>query len=181
VQREAASVIKISELMHIKEISPDPSGQPLRGQCGHALRRNGLQPIPDASLSNVHSSIVSTKPQAVCLSSTAVALPQHPDENRSQYPVLLAVDEQLGKGPRRLPPTFSTYWARFAKAHGLDAITFHTLRHGTATLLLAADVPDAVVISIMGQADTGILRRYQEVIPDLMRDATARLEALLAD
>jgi hypothetical protein len=37
------------------------------------------------------------------------------------------------------------------------------------------------VISIMGHADTRILRRYQEVIPDLMRDATARLEALLVD
>jgi integrase len=86
-----------------------------------------------------------------------------------------------GDGGPWLPPTFSTFWARFAQANGLDGVTFHTLRQGTATLLLAAGVPDAVVISIMGHADTAILRRYQEVVPDLMRDATARLEALLAD
>jgi hypothetical protein len=32
---------------------------------------------------------------------TSIALPQHPDEHRSQRPVLLAVDRQLAKGPRR--------------------------------------------------------------------------------
>ena len=86
-----------------------------------------------------------------------------------------------GDGGPWLPPTFSTYWARFAAKNGLDGVNLHTLRHGTATLLLAAGVPDAVVIQNMGHADTVILRRYQEVVPDLMRDATARLEALLAD
>lgn len=64
---------------------------------------------------------------------------------------------------------------------GFGEVTFHTLRHGTATLLLAAGVPDAVVVTIMGHADTRILRRYQEVVPELMRDAGAKLEALLAE
>jgi integrase len=84
-----------------------------------------------------------------------------------------------GDGGPWLPPTFSTYWARFAKRAGFGEVTFHTLRHGTATLLLAAGVPDAVVVQIMGHADTRILRRYQDVIPDLMRDAGERLQALL--
>ena len=46
---------------------------------------------------------------------------------------------------------------------------------------LAVDVPDTVVISIMGHSDAAVLRRYREVAPDLMRDGTTRREALLAD
>ena len=37
------------------------------------------------------------------------------------------------------------------------------------------------MVEIKGHADTRILRRYQGVIPDLMRDATSRLEGLLVD
>lgn len=86
-----------------------------------------------------------------------------------------------GDGGPWLPPTFSTYWSRFAAKSGFAEVTFHTLRHGTATLLLAAGVPDAVVVQVMGHADTRILRRYQDVIPELLRDASERLEALLTD
>ena len=63
---------------------------------------------------------------------------------------------------------------------GLDVGSFHNLRHGTATLLLAAGVPGEIVIEIMGHRDTRILRRYQDVLPSLTRDAIERLEALLA-
>jgi Phage integrase family/alpha/beta hydrolase fold len=78
-----------------------------------------------------------------------------------------------------LPASFSTGWRRFSKAHGFDGVTFHGLRHGAATLLLAAGVPDAVAITLMGHADTAILRRYQDVVSDLRRDAAARMDALL--
>ncbi len=91
----------------------------------------------------------------------------------------LVVDK--GDGGPWLPPSFSTYWARWAEGQGFGQVTFHGLRHGTATLLLAAGVPDRVVAEIMGHADTRILRRYQEVVPELLADASARLEALLAD
>jgi integrase len=55
------------------------------------------------------------------------------------------------------------------------------LRHGGATPLLAGGVPDAVSATILGHSDTRILRRYQDVVPDLMEDAAGRLEALLGD
>jgi site-specific recombinase XerD len=58
-------------------------------------------------------------------------------------------------------------------------VTFHTLRHGAATPLLASGVPDAVAINILGHADIRILRRYQDVVPELMQDAAARMDALL--
>jgi integrase len=78
-----------------------------------------------------------------------------------------------------LPASFSTGWRRFAAAHGFSGIGFHTLRHGHATLLLAGGVSDAVAIKLMGHADSKILRRYQEVVDELQRDAATRMDRLL--
>jgi integrase len=66
-------------------------------------------------------------------------------------------------------------------ARGLPHVPFHNLRHGTATLLLAAGVADRVVVEIMGHADTRILRRYQDVVPELLREAATKLSALLVE
>jgi integrase len=85
----------------------------------------------------------------------------------------LVVDR--GDGEPWLPASFSTGWRRFAKAHGFEGVTFHTLRHGAATLLLAAGVPDAVAMKILGHADTRILRRYQDVVDGLQKDAASRM------
>ena len=75
------------------------------------------------------------------------------------------------------PATFSGDWRDFAEAHGFDGITFHGLRHGAATLLLAAGVSDAVAMRTMGHADTRILARYQDVV--VQRDAASRMDPLL--
>jgi integrase len=88
----------------------------------------------------------------------------------------LVVDR--GDGGPWSPPSFSKGWARFATSSGLG-VTFHGLRHGAATLMLAAGVPDTVSVEIMGHADTRILRRYQEVVPAVKREAASRLETLL--
>ena len=77
------------------------------------------------------------------------------------------------------PATFSRMWRYWAKAHGFGGITFHTLRHGAATLLLAAGVPDTVAMRTMGHADTRILARYQDVVSELQRDAAVRMDQLL--
>jgi integrase len=84
-----------------------------------------------------------------------------------------------GDGSPWSPPSFSKGWSRFAMRHGFGDVTFHGLRHGAATLLLAAGVPDPVAVRIMGHADTRILRRYQDVVPALQRDAAERMEALI--
>jgi integrase len=77
------------------------------------------------------------------------------------------------------PATFSGLWRDWAEAHWFAGITFHGLRHGAATLLLAAGVPDTVAMRTMGHADTRILSRYQDVVSDLQLDAAARMDALL--
>jgi integrase len=76
------------------------------------------------------------------------------------------------------PASFSGAWRDFATDRGFD-VTFHGLRHGAATLLLAAGVSDAVAMRTMGHADTRILARYQDVVSELQRDAATRMDALL--
>lgn len=89
----------------------------------------------------------------------------------------LVIDNGIGEP--WMPPSFSTAWRRFAAAHGFDGITFHGLRHGAATLLLAAGVSDTVALEVMGHADRRILRHYQEVVDELKTDAARRMDALL--
>jgi len=89
----------------------------------------------------------------------------------------LVIDNGIGEPWQ--PATFSGAWHDFAASHGFT-VTFHGLRHGAATLLLAAGVSDTVAMRTMGHADTRILARYQDVVSELQRDAAARMDGLLA-
>ncbi len=40
-------------------------------------------------------------------------------------------------------------------------------------------MPDAVAITVMGHADTRVLRRHQEVVDDLKQDAATQMDTLL--
>ena len=89
----------------------------------------------------------------------------------------LVVDR--GDGDYWIPPSFSTGWRRFAAKAGFLDVPLLGLRHGSATLMLAAGVPDPVAAQIMGHADTRILRRYQDVVPELKREAASKMGELL--
>lgn len=89
----------------------------------------------------------------------------------------LVVDNGIGEPWQ--PATFSGAWRDFADDHGFVGLTFHGLRHGAATLLLAAGVPDAVAPRTTGHADTRILARYQDVVSELQQDAATRMDELL--
>jgi integrase len=108
-------------------------------------------------------------------------LTMYPEARRRVVRVLGEIEATARGSEPWMPASFSTGWRRFAKAHGFGTVTFHTLRHGAATLMLASGVPDAVAISVMGHADTKILRRYQDVVSDLKRDAATRMDGLLGD
>jgi integrase len=65
-------------------------------------------------------------------------------------------------------------------AAGLPRMRFHDLRHGAATLLLAAGVHPRVVMETLGHSQISLtMNTYSHVVPALQRDAADRLEAML--
>jgi integrase len=54
---------------------------------------------------------------------------------------------------------------------GVRQVSFHTLRHSAATLLLAQGVPSAVILDVLAHQDVRMLRRYQHVTDSLRQDA----------
>jgi integrase len=63
---------------------------------------------------------------------------------------------------------------------GLPGRRFHDLRHGSASLLAARDVPARVAMELLGHTDIGTtLNIYTHVAPELARDAAERLNAAL--
>lgn len=80
------------------------------------------------------------------------------------------------------PGKITDYFERLVASSGLPPIRLHDLRHGAATLMLAAGVDVKVVSDTLGHSDTRITRDvYQSVFPEVAKDAaeaTAKLVPL---
>ena len=64
----------------------------------------------------------------------------------------------------------------------LDQRRLHDLRHSCATLLLAQHVPARVVMEILGHSQISTtMNTYTHVIPEMRRDAAAKMQELLSD
>jgi integrase len=69
---------------------------------------------------------------------------------------------------------------RVLKYAGLRDIRFHDLRHTFATLMLQNGEHPKVVQEMLGHATIAItMDTYSHVLPDMQRDAVARLGVLL--
>jgi integrase len=63
---------------------------------------------------------------------------------------------------------------------GLPRLTYHELRHGCATLLLASGTDIAVVRDILGHSTIALTAdTYAAVLPSLQRAAAERLAAFI--
>ena len=62
---------------------------------------------------------------------------------------------------------------------GIRRVSFHTLRHSAATLLLAQRVDSRVVMEILGHTSPAMMRRYQHVVDELKHDAAQAMDAAL--
>jgi integrase len=66
------------------------------------------------------------------------------------------------------------------KKAGVRVISFHGMRHTTATLLLMAGEPIHVVAQRLGHSDVSITwNTYSHVLPNQQKQAAARLAGLL--
>lgn len=78
--------------------------------------------------------------------------------------------------PRNATRSFKRLLARA----GLRSMRFHDLRHSCATLLLVQGVSPRVVMKILGHSQINVtMNTCSHVLPDLQRDAAARLDELL--
>lgn len=70
------------------------------------------------------------------------------------------------------PGKVTDLFERLVATSGLPPIRLHDLRHGAATLMLAADVDIKIVSDTLGHSDTRITRDiYQSVLPQVGRSA----------
>ncbi|TGB05756.1 site-specific integrase [Streptomyces sp. MZ04] len=80
------------------------------------------------------------------------------------------------------PGKVTDLFERLVATSGLPPIRLHDLRHGAATLMLAADVDVKIVSDTLGHSDTRITRDiYQSVLPQVGKnaaEATAKLVPL---
>ncbi|WP_329146934.1 site-specific integrase [Streptomyces niveus] len=80
------------------------------------------------------------------------------------------------------PGKVTDLFERLVAASGLPPIRLHDLRHGAATLMLAADIDVKIVSDTLGHSDTRITRDiYQSVFPHVGKnaaEATAKLVPL---
>jgi len=72
---------------------------------------------------------------------------------------------------RKAGITFSTREQR--------GLRFHDLRHSAATILLAAGVPERVVMEILGHSTLAMVKRYQHVLPGLTVAAAERMDRVM--
>ncbi len=90
----------------------------------------------------------------------------------------LAFTRQDGSGWH--PGQVSDWFLRIARAAGLPPITLHGLRHGAASLALAAGTDVKVVSSELGHATTHFTQdTYQTVFPEVARAAAEATAAML--
>ena len=67
-------------------------------------------------------------------------------------------------------------WQQLLRRAGVPAARLHDARHTAATLLLAQGVPARVVMALLGHSQiTLTLGTYTHVVPELARDAAARM------
>ena len=77
------------------------------------------------------------------------------------------------------PRNVNRRWDELRRRAGLDWLRLHDLRHGCATFLLAKNVPDRVIMGVLGHAEIGVtMNTYAHVLPMLRQEAADAMDEL---
>jgi len=86
------------------------------------------------------------------------------------------LDPEAAVFPEREPLVLTRGFTRLVKRLGLNNLTFHDLRHDTASTLTMAGVPQRTIMAILGHRDPRMTIRYQHLAPEHLRDAIRALD-----
>ncbi len=89
-------------------------------------------------------------------------------------------NETPGGGPLEAR-TVLRWFADILDRAGLRHVRFHDLRHSAASLMLMQGVQMRVVMEVLGHSQLSTTSdTYSHVVPELQREAAARMDALLS-
>jgi integrase len=86
-------------------------------------------------------------------------------------------------GTPLLPRNLLRHLHRTCECAGIRRVSFHTLRHSAATIMLAEGVPERVIMDVLGHSTstTAMMVRYQHVTDALRDDAAAAMDRAFRD
>lgn len=82
----------------------------------------------------------------------------------------------------RFKKAFSVQWlsnafAAAARRANVEGVSFHTLRHTAVSRMVAAGIPDRIIMKVVGHTTPGMVSRYSHLAPDSVKGATDCLAA----
>ena len=86
------------------------------------------------------------------------------------------IDPQMPVLPQWNPANLTVAFGRLVRSLGIKNLTFHDLRHDTASTLTMAGVPQRTIMAILGHRDPRMTLRYQHLSPEHLRDAARVLD-----
>jgi integrase len=127
--------------------------------------------------------------RAITLPAVAMAAFRMRQRTRQLEQRLLAGDQwqdwglvfSSSKGTPLDGPNVNKRLQKLLEQAGLPRQRFHDLRHGCASLLLAAGVPPRTIMGVLGHSQISLtLNTYSHLSPALERDAADALDRMLA-
>lgn len=73
----------------------------------------------------------------------------------------------------------SNAFAAAAKRANVDGVSFHTLRHTAVSRMVAAGIPDRIIMKIVGHTTAAMVSRYSHLAPSSLQGATECLSGAI--